>query len=115
MCAGALLSAAFVGAQDATATATPGGEHNENVFAFPNPVRENYEGYIAVKGLVNNAQVRFTDINGVLVYSTRAEGGQAVWNGKNFDGKKARSGVYLVYASDDSGSEKVVTKILIIN
>ncbi|MEI7897852.1 MAG: hypothetical protein WCJ26_12505 [bacterium] len=97
------------------APATPGGETNENVYAFPNPVREDFEGYIAVKGLVNNAQVRITDVNGTLVYSTRAEGGQAIWNGKNFDGKKARCGVYLVFASDDNASQKVVTKILIIN
>ena len=97
------------------APAAPGGETNDNVYAFPNPVREDYQGYIAVKGLVNNAQVRITDINGTLVYSTRAEGGQAVWDGKNFDGKKARSGVYLVFAADDTGSQKVVTKILIIN
>jgi hypothetical protein len=97
------------------ASATPGGETNENVYAFPNPVKQDYDGYIAVKGLVNNAQVRFTDVNGVLVYSTRAEGGQAVWDGKNFDGKKARTGVYLVYAANDDGTEKVVTKILIVN
>ncbi|MEI7500601.1 MAG: two-component regulator propeller domain-containing protein [Bacteroidota bacterium] len=97
------------------AQATPGGDTNENVYAFPNPVRSDYEGYIAIKGLVSNAQVRITDINGVLVYSTRAEGGQAVWDGKNFDGKKAQAGVYLVYAANDTASEKVVTKILIIN
>ncbi len=97
------------------ASATPGGDTNEDVYAFPNPVKEDFTGYIAVKGLVSNAQVRITDINGTVVYSTRAEGGQAVWDGKNFDGKKARSGVYLVYASNDDGSEKVVTKILIIN
>jgi ligand-binding sensor domain-containing protein len=97
------------------APATPGGDTNENVYAFPNPVKSDYEGYIAVKGLVSNAQVRITDINGVLVYSTRAEGGQAVWDGKNFDGRKAQSGVYLVYAANDTGTEKVVTKILIIN
>jgi ligand-binding sensor domain-containing protein len=97
------------------ATATPGGDTFENVYAFPNPVREDYEGYIAVKGLVSDAQVRITDINGILVYTTQAEGGQAIWDGKNFDGKKARAGVYLVYVANDSGSEKVVTKILIIN
>jgi flagellar hook assembly protein FlgD len=111
-------------------SATPGGETNETVYAFPNPVREDYEGYIAVKGLVNNAQVRITDINGTLVFSgnagavgtpggstgqTGVYGGQIVWDGKNFDGKKARTGVYLVFASDDTGAEKVVTKILIIN
>ena len=97
------------------APAAPGGDTNTDVYAFPNPVRENYEGYIAVKGLVNNAQVRITDIKGTLVYSTRAEGGQAVWDGKNFDGKKARAGVYTVFAADDTGTEKVATKILIIN
>ncbi|MDP1620883.1 MAG: two-component regulator propeller domain-containing protein [Bacteroidales bacterium] len=116
-------------------SATPGGEGNENVYAFPNPVRENYEGCIAVRGLVNNAQVKITDINGTLVYSgyagnpqksdceslntisaqTGVYGGQVVWDGRNFDGRKARTGVYLVYASDDTGSEKVVTKILIIH
>jgi ligand-binding sensor domain-containing protein len=96
-------------------TATPGGETNTNVYAFPNPVKSDYEGYIAVKGLVENAQVRITDVNGTLVYSTRAEGGQAIWDGKNFDGRKARTGVYLVYAANDTGSEKVVTKILIIH
>jgi ligand-binding sensor domain-containing protein len=96
------------------ATATPGGETNENVFAFPNPVRENYEGYIAVKGLVENAQVRITDVNGTLIYTTRAEGGQAVWDGKNMHGAKAHTGVYLVYATNDAGTEKVVTKILVL-
>jgi ligand-binding sensor domain-containing protein len=96
-------------------SATPGGDTNENVYAFPNPVKEGYEGYIAIRGLVVNAQVKITDVNGVLVYSTIAEGGQAVWNGKNFDGRKAQTGVYLVFASKDDGTEKVVTKILIVN
>jgi len=95
--------------------ATPGGETNENVYAFPNPVPSDFTGYIAIKGLVADAQIRITDVNGVLVYSTRAYGGQAIWDGKNFDGRKAKSGVYLVYASNDGGSEKVVTKILVTN
>jgi len=97
-------------------TATPGGDTNEDVYAFPNPVKSDYEGYIAIKGLVNNAQVKITDVNGVLVYSTQAEGGQAVWwDGKNFDGRKVQTGVYLVFAANDTGTEKVVTKILFVN
>jgi len=86
-----------------------------DVYAFPNPVKDGYNGYIGIKGLVSNAQIRITDSNGELVYATRAEGGQAIWDGKNFSGRKAKSGVYLVFASDDKGKEKVVTKILIIN
>ncbi|MCX6277350.1 MAG: T9SS type A sorting domain-containing protein [Bacteroidetes bacterium] len=97
------------------ASATPGGDTFGDVYAFPNPVKPDYDGYIAIKGLVSNAQVRITDVNGTLVYSTRAEGGQAIWDGKNFDRNKVRTGVYLVTAANDTGSEKVVTKILFIN
>jgi hypothetical protein len=94
-------------------TATP--PQNSEVYAFPNPVKPGYSGLIAITGLVANASVKITDVNGLLVYATTAEGGQAIWDGKNFDGKKAVSGVYLVFASTSTGSEKVVTKILIIN
>jgi ligand-binding sensor domain-containing protein len=96
-------------------TATEGGDTFGDVYAYPNPVRADYEGYIAIKGLVNNAQVRITDISGLLIYSTKAEGGQAVWDGKNFDGRRARTGVYLVFAATEDGSEKIVTKILIVH
>ncbi len=96
-------------------TATEANDTFGDVYAFPNPVRPDYDGYIAVKGLVNNAQVRITDVSGVAVFSTRAEGGQAIWDGKTFDGRKVRTGVYLVFAANDDGSEKVVTKILFVN
>ncbi|MCX6245009.1 MAG: hypothetical protein NTU98_09925 [Bacteroidetes bacterium] len=96
-------------------TATEGGESFSNVYAFPNPVKEDYEGMIGIKGLVTNAEVRITDIEGNLIYTTKADGGMAVWDGKNFDGRKAKTGVYLVTAGNAKGSEKVVTRILIIN
>ncbi len=96
-------------------TATEGGDKMGDVYAYPNPVKEDYAGLIAIKGLVTNAQVRITDVSGNLIYSTKAEGGQAIWDGKNFDGRKAKTGVYLVFAASDDGKEKIVTKILIIN
>lgn len=86
-----------------------------DVYAYPNPVKDGYDGWIAVKGLMKDSDIKITDINGVLIYATRSEGGQAVWNGRNFDGRKARPGVYLVFAANEDGSEKMVTKILIIN
>ncbi|MCX6249364.1 MAG: hypothetical protein NTX61_01295 [Bacteroidetes bacterium] len=94
-------------------TATIPGQ-NETAYAFPNPVKKGYSGWIGIKGLVSDASVKITDINGVLVYATKAEGGQAIWDGKNFSGKKADAGVYLVFASTSTGTEKVVTKILIL-
>jgi len=88
---------------------------NTDVVAYPNPVREGYSGTIAIKGLVANADVKITDIGGTLIYATRAEGGQAVWDGRNFDGRKAQTGVYLIFSGDDEGNENLVTKILFIN
>jgi len=96
-------------------TATQGESTNTDVYAYPNPVREGYSGSIAIKGLVKNADIKITDISGSLIYATKAEGGQAIWNGKSFDGRKAQTGVYLVFVSNEDGSETIVTKILFIN
>ena len=96
-------------------TATPGGpQGSDKVYAFPNPVRENYTGLIAIKGLVNNASVKITDSYGNLVYETRSEGGQAIWDGYNFDGRRAATGVYLVFVTDSEAENKLVTKILVV-
>lgn len=89
--------------------------HANNVYAYPNPVRPGYDGYIAVKGLVRNASVKITDINGKLVWETIAEGGQAVWNGQDLFGRRPSSGVYLVFSTNDDGEETMVTKIMFIN
>ncbi len=96
-------------------TATGGNDTNKNVYAYPNPVKRDYLGPVAIKGLVTNASVKITDVNGRLVYETRAEGGQAIWDGKNFDGRKANSGIYLVFITNSDGSEKLVTKIMFLN
>jgi len=61
------------------------------------------------------AIVKITDITGSLIYEIRAEGGQAIWNGYSFDGRRASTGVYLVFIAGDDGSNKEVTKILFVN
>ena len=95
-------------ATEATAT-------HSDVYAYPNPVRPHYDGYIAIKGLVRNAWVKVTDISGNLVYETVAEGGQAIWNGRDLFGRRPATGVYLVFSTNDDGSETMVTKIMFIN
>lgn len=96
-------------------TATEGGETNENVLVFPNPVPPGYGGTIAIRGLVNNAIVKITEMDGRLVFQTRALGGQAIWDGKDYRGRKISSGVYLVLVSDDGKKENFATKIIFIN
>lgn len=95
-------------------TATEGGEANENVLVFPNPVPSGFSGTIAIRGLVNNAIVKITELDGKLVYQTRALGGQATWDGRNYKGQKISSGVYLVLVSDDGRKERTATKIFFI-
>jgi hypothetical protein len=96
-------------------TATAGDSDYTEVVVYPNPVTKDYNGYIAIKGLVDKADVKITDITGTLIYQTVAEGGQAVWNGKNYSGERAKSGVYLVFCSNSDGSKTLVTKIMIVN
>ncbi len=86
-----------------------------DVYAFPNPVKPNYEGPIAIKGLMNNTTLKITDISGTLVYETKSEGGQAIWYGKNFKDERVSSGVYMVFCTSEDGAKKMVTKILLIN
>ena len=95
--------------------ATAGQRIHSDVYAYPNPVRPGYNGYIAIKGLITNARVKITDINGNLVYETISEGGQAIWNGQDLFGKRPASGVYLVFSTNDDGAETIVSKILFIN
>jgi ligand-binding sensor domain-containing protein len=94
-------------------TATKEATHQKDLFIYPNPVPPNYDGQISIKNLVENANVKITDINGKLVFQTRALGGQAIWNGKTYEGKHVATGIYLVFVRDDIGNEKGVGKIMI--
>jgi len=86
-----------------------------DVYVFPNPVRPGYDGVITVTGLADEVNVKFTDISGNVVYETDALGGQAVWDGKTFNGRKVSSGIYLVFCSNEDGSQTLVTKFLFMN
>lgn len=93
-------------------TATEGGTVNDGVVAYPNPVPSGYAGTIAIKGLVANADVRITDISGQLVYKTKALGGQAVWNGFDYTGRRPQTGVYLVFVTNSDGTQVATGKIV---
>ncbi len=110
---GEVFFATFSGICSYRSTATTASENIENILVFPNPVPPNFNGTIAIKGLVDNAVVKITELNGRLVFQTRSLGGQAIWNGLDYTGKKIATGLYLVIVRDDTGAEKIVTKIII--
>ncbi len=94
--------------------ATLGATTQEELLIYPNPVRENYTGDIRIQKLTANARVHITDMDGNLVWKTVANGGTAVWNGYNFRGERAATGVYFVYVSSEDGSQKRVGKLVFI-
>jgi sugar lactone lactonase YvrE/ribosomal protein S11 len=95
--------------------ATAASDNFGNVYAYPNPVKPEYNGPIAITGMANNSAVKITDIAGNLVFETTSEGGQAIWNGLTYEGKRPSTGVYLVFCANEDASQTVVTKILFIH
>ncbi len=95
-------------------TATEGFETYDEILAFPNPVRSDYDGPITIKGLVAGSIVKIADIAGNIVYEAKSTGGQLVWDGLNLNGKRVATGVYVVFASTEIGEQKSTTKILFI-
>ncbi len=91
--------------------------HKNDVYAYPNPVKPGYTGPIAITGLAQNANIKITDVEGRLVYETQALGGQAIWDGRDYNHQKVQSGVYLVFSTSEPGLsvDAAVTKIVIIN
>ncbi len=86
-----------------------------NVVVYPNPVRETYEGPVAIKGLLENTTVKIADMGGNLVFETESLGGQAIWDGTNFNGERVATGVYIIYLSSADGEFSHVTKVLFIH
>jgi hypothetical protein len=84
------------------------------VYAYPNPVRENYKGKIYITGLMYETNVKITTVSGRLVYETTSLGGQAVWDGNDLAGNRVHTGVYLAYCASSDGSKSAIAKILFI-
>lgn len=109
---GGLISYRGNASEPLTVTSSEEGVFTAKV--FPNPVTPEFSGQIAITGLPINTNVKITDINGVLVYETQSNGGTAVWNGLTYTGKKAQTGVYLIFATNKEGLQTMVSKFAIV-
>jgi hypothetical protein len=111
---GEVFFSTFNGICSYRGTAIEANTESQKVLVYPNPVPSAYNGTIGIRDVPANAIVKITELNGRLVYQTRAAGGQAVWNGKDYTGRRPASGVYLILITDESGQEKKVGKILFL-
>ena len=95
--------------------ATEGSKDYSNVYAYPNPVRPEYDGPITISGLKEKSTIKITDIKGNLIQQGSSLGGQYIWDGRNTKKEKVTTGVYLVFGSSEDGTDGVVTKIMIVS
>mgnify|MGYP002623820427 CR=1 FL=1 len=86
----------------------------DNLLIYPNPVRPDYTGPIAVRGLTMDSEVKILSSTGQLVWNGTSNGGSFVWNGTNKGGRRVSSGVYHVVANTASGKKAVVGRIIVI-
>lgn len=112
---GEVFIATDKGIQSFQNTTNEGLTNFEDVYAYPNPVKPGYNGPILIHGMVSGASVKIVDAGGNFVYETTSEGGQAIWHGQNFKGQRVASGVYMAICATPDGSQKKLTKILLLN
>ena len=94
--------------------ATEGLPTHSNVKIYPNPIVPNFQGNVVMEGLVNNANVKITDVSGKLVREIRANGSTGIWNLRDLNNTRVSTGVYLIFSSNSDGSETFVGKIVVI-
>ena len=85
-----------------------------SVKIYPNPVPPGFRGLVGIEGLTENAFVKITDASGRLIYNTQANGGSASWNVLDLQGRRAATGVYLVFSTSFDGSESYVGKVAVV-
>lgn len=97
-------------------TSSPAKDDYSEVYAYPNPVRPDYTGWITVTGLMDGSYVKIADVAGNVFFNGKSEGGMVIWDGCNSAGERVKTGIYFVFASENAsgGSSAVVTKIMVI-
>lgn len=95
--------------------ATTGESAFSKIKIFPNPVTNQFNGSVGISGLVTDAIVKITDVSGKLVWQATANGGTTAWNVHDYNGRRAATGIYLVFCITQDGTESMVGKIAVVN
>ncbi|UFH55087.1 two-component regulator propeller domain-containing protein [Spirosoma sp. KNUC1025] len=95
-------------------TATEPIQELSGLTIFPNPVRPDFSGSVGINGLTDNATVKILDAGGQLVYETRSQGGTATWNLRDYRGRQAQTGIYLIVVVTSDGLEGLAGKLAVV-
>lgn len=96
--------------------ASPSSEDYSDVYAYPNPVRPEYNGSVTIAGLMEDSLVKITDAAGNVFFQGTSQGGMITWDGCDASGNRVKTGVYYVFASQNGNGQTsgAVTKILVV-
>lgn len=84
------------------------------VKVFPNPVYPSFDGMVGITGLPRDAIVKITDASGRLIKELIAEGGTASWDITDWQGRRAPSGIYMIFTASEDGEETLAGKVAVI-
>jgi hypothetical protein len=91
------------------------GMTEDNVWAYPNPVKPEYTGPVTIRGLEDGATVTIVTSSGKLVNKGTASGGEYKWYAQDMDNNRVASGVYMVLVATAAGEKGVVCKVAVVN
>lgn len=94
--------------------ATEGKDDYSDVYAYPNPVRPEHNDHVTIVGLMNDSNVKITDLKGNIIYQGKSAGGTFTWDCRSRKGGRVATGVYLVFSATPEAKESVVTKIMVV-
>ncbi|HHG83782.1 MAG TPA: hypothetical protein ENJ82_03450 [Bacteroidetes bacterium] len=94
--------------------AIDGQEDAAQLYAFPNPVPDDYEGVVMIKGMKSFSKVKITDVAGRLVRELDSQGGEVPWDRRDAFGQRVRPGIYLAMVANAAGEGSGIIKIAIL-
>ena len=73
--------------------ATEGKEDYSDIYAYPNPVRPEHNDHVTIVGLMNDSNVKITDLKGNIIYQGKSAGGTFTWDCRSRKGGRVATGV----------------------
>lgn len=97
-----------------TAVATPL-QTMEQIIISPNPFEIPSSSMVTFDGLVANSSIKILTIDGTLLRELSTPGGRVgVWDGRDSNNQLVSTGIYIVVAYNDDGSEIGLGKIVVV-
>jgi flagellar hook assembly protein FlgD len=87
----------------------------EKLVLSPNPYVVPNQAPLTVDGLVENSSIKILSVDGRLIRALTTPGGRiGFWDGRDENGRDVPSGIYLVIAYSEDGSEVTTGKVAVV-